>query len=127
MGWQPGPRPGWVDAVNALGANLGDAGRSLVGLGEEDLLAAARSNTGLDDFGDSWFRHGLGVLLRALEEEARLTLTGRILARAEIQRILQNRLGVEAALRADPAIERQPVDAPIVRCRAPGTSAHRNA
>jgi hypothetical protein len=52
MAWQPGPRPSWVDAVNALGANLGDAGRSLVPLGEDDLLAAARANTGLDDFGD---------------------------------------------------------------------------
>jgi hypothetical protein len=114
MAWTPGPRPGWVDALNALGANLGDAGRSLVSLAEEDLLAAACANTGLDDFGDPWFRQGLGVLLRALEDEARLTLTGRVLARAEIQRILQNRLAVEATLRAEPAIEREPVDAPIV-------------
>jgi len=114
MAWQPGPRSSWVDAVNALGANLGDAGRSLVSLREDDLLAAARANTGLDDFGDPWFRQGLGVLLRALEDEAQLTLTGRVLARAEIQRILQNRLAVEGRLRAEPAIERQPIEAPIV-------------
>jgi hypothetical protein len=112
--WQPDARPTWVDALNALGANLGDAGRSLVPLAEDDLLAAARTNTGLDDFGDPWFRRGLGVLLRALEDEARLTLVGRILARAEIQRILQNRLAVEATLGAEPAIERQTVEAPIV-------------
>ncbi|HWP66959.1 MAG TPA: sulfotransferase [Candidatus Limnocylindria bacterium] len=114
MAWQPQPRPTWVDAVNALGANLGCAGGSLVSLREEDLLAAARANTGLDDFGDAWFRQGLGTLLRALEEEARLTLVGRVLARAEIQRLLQNRLAVEAVLRAEPAIERAPVTAPIV-------------
>jgi hypothetical protein len=114
MPWEPGPRPGWVDALNALGANLGCAGASLVSLAEDDLLGAARANTGLDDFGDPWFRQGLGVLLRALEDEARLTLVGRILARAEIQRVLQNRLAVEATLRAEPAIERQAVEAPIV-------------
>jgi hypothetical protein len=114
MTWQPDARPTWVDALNALGANLGDAGRSMVPLAADDLLAAARANTGLDDFGDPWFRQGLGVLLRALEDEARLTLLGRLLARAEIQRILQNRLAVEATLRAEPAIERQAVDAPIV-------------
>jgi len=112
--WQPAPRPTWVDALNALGANLGDAGRTMVPLAENDLLAAARAHTGLDDFGDPWFRQGLGVLLRALEDEARLTLVGRLLARAEIQRILQNRLAVEATLGAEPAIERQTVDAPIV-------------
>jgi len=103
-----------VDALNALGANLGCAGRSLVSLAEDDLLAAARANTGLHDFGDPWFRQGLGVLVRALEDEARLTLVGRVLARAEIQRILQNRLAVEATLRAEPAIERAAVAAPIV-------------
>jgi len=114
MAWTPGPRPAWVDAVNALGANLGDDGRSLISLAEDDLLAAAARNTGLDDFGDRGFREGLGRLLHALEHEARLTLVGRMLARAEIQRILQNRLGVEATLRAHPEIERRPVDSPIV-------------
>jgi hypothetical protein len=102
-----------VDSVNALGANLGDAGASLVSLAEDDLLRAAQSNTGLDDFGDGWFRQGLAVLLDALEHEARLTLVGRILARAEIQRILQNRLAVEATLRSHPEIDEQTVDAPI--------------
>jgi hypothetical protein len=114
MGWTAQPRPAWVDAVNALGANLGDAGRSLVSLGEDDLMAAAVANTGLSDFGDPWFRQGLGVLVRALENEARLTLVGRVMARAEIQRILQNRLSVEAELRAHPEIEGRPVEAPIV-------------
>lgn len=107
-------RPSWVDAVNALGANLGDDGRSLVSLDAADLLAAASSNTGLTDFGDPWFRAGLDVLLRALEDEARLTLVGRILARAEIQRILQNRLAVESAIRAHPEIEQHRITAPII-------------
>lgn len=107
-------RPPWVDAVNALGANLGDDGRSLVSLDAAEIIAAASSNTGLTDFGDPWFRSGLDVLLRALEDEARLTLVGRILARAEIQRILQNRLAVESTIRAHPEIEQQRIAAPII-------------
>jgi hypothetical protein len=114
MSWKPAPRPGWVDAVNALGDNLGDAGRTMVSLAQDELLAAAAANTGCDDYGDDWFRHGLSVLLQALEEEARLTLLGRLLARAEIQRILQNRLAVEATLRAHPEIEKQEIRRPIV-------------
>ncbi|HER19608.1 MAG TPA: sulfotransferase [Chromatiales bacterium] len=43
-----------------------------------------------------------------------MTLVGRLLARAEIQRILQNRLAVEATLRAAPEIANQEVRAPIV-------------
>lgn len=114
MVWRPGPRPAWVDALNALGDNLGDAGRSMVSLREADLLGAASATTGLDDWGDGWFRQGLSVLLGALEDEARLTLVGRLLARAEIQRILQNRLAVEAELRAHPEIDGEVIAAPIV-------------
>ena len=73
--WRPGPRPAWVDALNALGDNLGDSGRSMVSLREADLLAAASAVTGLDDWGDDWFRQGLSVLLRALEDEALIVET----------------------------------------------------
>ncbi len=113
MVWKPAPRPTWVDALNALGANLGDDGRSLVPLDAADLLAAAQRNTGLDDYGDAGFRAGLTKLLDALESEARLTLTGRILARADLQRTLQNRLGMIAAGKAHPEISRERVEAPI--------------
>ncbi len=113
MAWQPQSRPTWVDAFNGLGANLGDDGRSLVPLDLEDLLAAAVRNTAVSDFGNDGFRSGLATLLDALEKEARLTLVGRILARAEIQRILQNRLQMEAARRQHLAISDERIDAPI--------------
>ena len=114
MVWRPNPQPGWVGAVNALGANLGDDGRSVVSLAEGEVIEAAAKATGLDDYGDGWFREPLRILLRALEDEARLTLLGRLLARAEIQRILQNRLAVEAMLARHPEIAAQPIEAPVV-------------
>jgi hypothetical protein len=103
-----------VGAVNALGANLGDDGRSVVSLAEGEVIEAAARATGLEDCGDGWFREPLRILLRALEEEARLTLLGRLLARAEIQRVLQNRLAVEAMLARHPEIAAQPIEAPVV-------------
>ncbi|MDZ7784109.1 MAG: sulfotransferase [Halioglobus sp.] len=114
MAWNPEPQPRWVDAIKALGDNLGDSGRSMVSLEQEYLLASAAANTGLEDFGDDWFREPLGVLLRALEEEAQLTLVGRLLARAEIQRILQNRLRVQDVWSRHPEILEEQVTAPVV-------------
>ena len=113
MSWTPPPREPWVEHLNALGRNLGDEGRSLVPLDEATVLGAARAATGLDDFGDAWFRAPLAKLLSALEGEARLTLLGRLFARSEIQRILQNRLRVEDWIRRHPELGEESVEAPI--------------
>jgi hypothetical protein len=114
MPWTPPPRAPWVEKVIALGANLGDDGRSLVPLDAAALLDDAVRTTGLDDFGDSWFREPLDVFVRSLEEEARLHLLGRLMARAEIQRVLQNRLRIEDLRRREPSIGDERVEAPIV-------------
>jgi hypothetical protein len=114
LSWAPPARAPWVERLNALGANLGETGqRTLVALEPEALLAAAREATGLADYGDGAFLEGLSVLTRALEDEASLTLLGRLLARGELQRILQNRLRVEHWIRAHPEVERERVEAPL--------------
>jgi hypothetical protein len=99
--------------MNALGRNLGDEGRSLVSLDAGTLLAAAREATGLQDFGDDWFRTALAKLVDALESEARLTLLGRLFAQSEIQRVLQNRLRVEDWIRRHPEVVEERIDAPV--------------
>ena len=113
MPWQPQPRPVWVESLNALGEGLGDSGRSLVPLDTEELLRRSAALTGLDDYGDSWFREPLQVFVDALEEEAELTLLGRILARSEIERILQNRLRIENSIVKNPEITETEITAPI--------------
>ena len=50
--------------------------------------------------------------MKALEEEAKLTLLGRVLARSEIARALEGRLRVEDVLTRHPEIEAQEV-APV--------------
>jgi hypothetical protein len=112
--WRPPSRAPWVDKLAALGRGLGDDGRSVVSLGADDLVAAARAATGLTDTGDDWFREPLERLSGALDDEAALHLAGRLRARGELQLLLQNRLRLVDLWRREPTIDEQVVTAPIV-------------
>jgi hypothetical protein len=122
MPWEPRPRPAWVAQLNAYGRQAGPA--AVVPLDEASLLDAARTATGLDDFGDdaagAW-RDGLAAFVRALEEEAHLHLLGRIMARDEIVRALVNRLRLTATRRAHPDIADEDVGGPVL-VTGPGRS-----
>ena len=113
MSASPSPaRPAWVDGVNALGANLGGA-EHLVALDADSLLAAARAATGLDDFGDDGWREPFAVLTDALAREAKLNTVGRLLTRAELVRVLANRLRLVDLWKREPEILAGQVRAPI--------------
>ena len=114
MTWTAPPRAAWVNNVVAYGRGLGDDGRSLVSLGADDLIAAARRATGLDDTGDGWFREPLERLCAALDDEAELHLAGRLRARAELQLLLQNRMRLVDLWRRAPGIGDEVVRSPIV-------------
>ncbi len=117
--WRPDPRPDWVSAVNRgeLPVIAEVARRPL---DREGLMAEARAGLGFDDetAGDS-FGSGspsvepLEVLLRALDEEAELTVLGRWLTRQFLVRLLQVRLQIDAYMRADPAVVDEDVHAPL--------------
>jgi len=116
MVWTPPPRPEWVEELNAFGRQLGSPA-ALVRLAEPSLLDAAREQAGLDDFGDvdsSAWREGLGVFVRALEDEADLNLLGRLMARNDLVRALVNRLEVRATLAQHPEIRAIPIEAPLL-------------
>ncbi|MEZ4217838.1 MAG: sulfotransferase [Myxococcota bacterium] len=112
-----GSHPAWLRRVNAVGRALtgsGAHGAMAVPLDVASLLAEARANTGLDDFGpDDGWREGLEVLAQSLDREARLTLVGRLLARADVVNALETRLQVEDAYRRDPSIDDEEVAAPL--------------
>lgn len=110
--WQPAPRPEWVARLNAEG-ELFDK-KSIVPLDENSLLASARENTGLTDFGDDgWIDH-FRVLIRAIEEEARLNLMGRILTRIDFVAYLEMRLRIQDAYRRHPEIEDEVIHEPVM-------------
>jgi len=113
MVWSPKPRPEWVTELNAFGRHAGTPA-ALVPLDEESLLEAARTATGLDDFGDDAWREPFAIFVRALEEEADLHLLGRTMARNEIVRSLVNRLEVRATLAEHPDILEQHIESPVL-------------
>ena len=78
-------------------------------LDTETLLAAAREQTSLSDFGDPSFREGLDTLVDALNREARLSEAGVGRVAGSIVTTLAQRLQVEDYLKANPAL----LDAPI--------------
>ena len=87
----------------------------------EELLAAARAATGLEDFGDDSFLEGLQVLVRSLREEAQLNATGEHLLRHRIIGHLAQRLEVEDWYRRHPEIDEVRIKAPLFGVSLPRT------
>lgn len=100
---------------------LTGAGRRYVQLGEERLLAEARAQTGLADFGDPAFLEPLRRLLASYEDEARLTLLGRIAARQDTVRLLASRLRLVEDRRRQPGIADEQIQQPIFVTGLPRT------
>ena len=68
------------------------------------MVDSARRRTGLTDFGDEWFLEPLEVLVRSINEEARLTPLGTRIQRSRIESALSIRLRAERLLRMHPGI-----------------------
>jgi len=85
------------------------------------LLAEASAESGLDDFGDEWFREPLGVILRAIETEAGPSAWGRISAHTQMLTHMKNRLQVESIVGEHPEILDIEIARPIVIIGQPRT------
>lgn len=80
----------------------------------DDFHETARSQTGLDDFGDPSYREGLEILLQSLDEDANLSPVGRAIYRDQIPKTLATRLRVEQRLKDHAAELDVPVERPLV-------------
>jgi hypothetical protein len=80
---------------------------------EQAMLEAARDATGLHDFGGGAWREHLRTLLRAYDEESRLTEAGKTMVQGEIGGALAARLACEAAWKADPSLLRHEIRRPL--------------
>lgn len=85
-----------------------------VSMDVEAVLAAARAQTGLDDFGSPDFRERLGVWLQSFDEDSGLGPLGRITMFGECVRYASTRLKIEDLLRRHPEIAGIPIDRPIM-------------
>src|SRR6185437_5879328 len=102
--------PRIVDGVDQVAARLGFAGPRLSG---PALVRSAQRATGLTDFGDRSFEEPLEILLRSYEQEANLTLFGRLGVRWDAVRFLSNLLLLRDAEKRHPAILDETIDRPI--------------
>ncbi len=120
--WTAPPHPEWLAAMNREGECFDLT--AVVPLDADSLISRARAATGLDDFGDDLWREPFGVLLRSLEEEAELTLMGRLMARHDIFGWLCNRLQITDTFRRHPEIADEEIRQPmfIVGLPRSGTS-----
>lgn len=78
------------------------------------LEQLARRDLGHADFVDTSFREPLTILLRSLEESARLNPIGRVAASVRLRQILTNRLSLERAWGGEPSLS-SPALPPLIR------------
>ena len=86
-----------------------------------DLIDAACSRTGLDDFGVDTWREGFEVLVRSTNDEARLSEMGEGVVADQYIGYLVNRLEVEGWYRDHPEIDEQEIVAPLFGLSLPRT------
>jgi len=79
----------------------------------DEVLAEARQQTGLDDFGSPRFREGLEVLCGSLTAEAGLNDVGTVVLRTTIVNSLANRLRVVDWVHDHPGVTDEHVEAPL--------------
>lgn len=113
MSAHPHPLPLPVRLLNRAGAAARLLGLQPIKFDVDSLLQKAMEATGLADFGGDEFRRPLALLLEGLESEARLSLMGRLVARGDLLRTLQNRLRLVELFRQHPEIADQPIERPI--------------
>jgi len=115
--------PDWVRRMNLFGETTGDPSR-MVSLDADEMLALARTTTGLDDVRETdWpgWEETYRRLLESIDGESQLHLVGRIMTRGEVLRMLQTWLRLQAAWTATPAMVGEPIDAPLFVVGPPRT------
>src|SRR3546814_13869945 len=109
------PRPVPLRLANCLLGSVWHANLSSPpDLDDETLERQAARQTGLGEFGDTWFRRPLRRLLRSLNEEARLHTVGRALTRTYEMKMLRESLWAHQWFDGNPAISSRTIARPGV-------------
>ncbi|HEY3698676.1 MAG TPA: sulfotransferase, partial [Spongiibacteraceae bacterium] len=105
------PQAAWTKQLNIAGHYLGSD--KVVPMEAVQMLEDAKSLTGLSDFGDEGFKEGFTVLVDSLNNEANLTLVGRLVVGEEIRRVLQSRLRVIDFEKKHPKVHDEKIVEPL--------------
>jgi Sulfotransferase family len=106
--------------VRAILDFMEEAGSQLT-LEPAELMALARAETGLDNFGPKDFVERLAVLCRAMSEEGGFNRAGILQQHVLLVGLLKNRLLIEDLVRRHPEILEERISAPIIICGLPRT------
>ena len=109
--WVPKPRPDWVNKINQEGTYMDI--KSVVPLDENSLIATAKANTGLDDFGDDDWYEPFQILTKSFDSDSELNLMGRLMTRADLLCALESRLQVEDTFKRHPEINDEEIIKPL--------------
>jgi hypothetical protein len=85
------------------------------------LVAAARAETSLSDFGGDSYREGLNRLVEAIGREDELTPLGEEILGGRLRMLLANRLRIEDVYRRHPEIDDEEVEGPLFIIGLPRT------
>ena len=113
--WQPGPRPAWVQSLHEV------LEPGWIRLDADEMLEEAMRRTGLSDFGGEQFLVPYRILVRALDEEAKLHAIGRAISRSDCENWLENRLLLAETRKRHPEIAAAPVERPLFITGLPRT------
>ncbi|MFK7732830.1 MAG: sulfotransferase [Pseudomonadales bacterium] len=103
-----------IRVFNALIRGLNKIGVANFPLEVSSVLASARKQTGLQEFGDDSFLPKLDLLINALNSEADLNPLGRLMQRQSITSILRDRLYLHDLLSKHPEILERKIPSPVV-------------
>ena len=127
MSERPGPvriddlaAPRYSDEVRAILDLMEEAGSQLT-LEPSELMALARAETGLDDFGPDDFVERLALLCQAMREQGGFNGAGIMQQHVLLVGLLKNRLLIEDLVRRHPEILEERIAAPIIICGLPRT------
>ena len=112
--------PRYSEEVRAILDFMEEAGSQLT-LAPAELMATARAETGLDDFGADDFVGRLEVLCDAMREEGGFNGAGIMQQHVFILGLLKNRLLIEDLVGRHPEILDEQIVAPIIVCGLPRT------
>jgi hypothetical protein len=112
--------PHYSEEVRAILDFMEEAGSHLT-LAPAELMATARAETGLDDFGAHDFVGRLEVLCGAMREEGAFNGAGIMQQHVFLLGLLKNRLLIEDLVGRHPEILDEQIAAPIIVCGLPRT------
>lgn len=113
--------PRFAPEIEQLRASLVDVAATLPPLEADVLMATAREQTGLDDFGDMEFVDRLALLCHCLRTDAELSPAGLVSSHGQLTSLLKNRLLIQHELDRHPEIRDIEIRRPIVICGLPRT------